>query len=143
CFLPTLEEVKECLPTLLWSGESMNLMDIAIALPLFFSARMAERDKVNIMLSGQGADEIFAGYQRYERKVREDGYQGLQDALSRDVMNLSCGLERDRKICMTHYIDVRFPYLDLHVLDFSMKIPADFKIHLRETSYIRKHLLRH
>ncbi len=40
-------------------------------MPLYIAAEMASEDGIKVMLSGQGADELFAGYHRYLKFYQE------------------------------------------------------------------------
>ncbi len=55
-------EFFESLPTLLWHEDEPIAFPSSI--PLYFVARLA-RDHVKVVLTGEGADELFLGYNRY------------------------------------------------------------------------------
>ncbi|MDP8255460.1 MAG: asparagine synthase (glutamine-hydrolyzing) [Candidatus Alcyoniella australis] len=59
---PTPDEMREMLPKIVWNLD----MPIATASPLGeFSLARKARERVKVILGGQGADETFGGYVRY------------------------------------------------------------------------------
>ena len=56
-------------------------------MPLYIAAEMASEDGIKVMLSGQGADELFAGYHRYLKFYQEQG-EDAQENLNKDIDNL-------------------------------------------------------
>ena len=56
------EEFLACLPRIVWHLD--DPMADAAAIPLWFAAREA-RKHVKVVLSGEGADELFGGYGVY------------------------------------------------------------------------------
>src|SRR5262249_11549392 len=77
------------------------------SVPLYFVSRLA-RDHVKVVLTGEGADELFLGYNRYrvtawnERLGR--GYWRLPDAVQGGVRRLVSGLPRP----LRRYAERRF-----------------------------------
>lgn len=57
------EEFFRALPTLLWHEDEPIAFPSSIS--LYFVADLARRNKVKVVLSGEGADELFLGYNRY------------------------------------------------------------------------------
>ncbi|WP_263849113.1 asparagine synthase C-terminal domain-containing protein [Lacticaseibacillus nasuensis] len=49
-------------------------------IPLWYLCRMARR-KVTVALSGEGADELFAGYVNYGMHTKKRGHQGVRQRL--------------------------------------------------------------
>jgi Asparagine synthase (glutamine-hydrolyzing) len=58
------EEFLACLPRIIWQLD--DPMADAAAIPLWFAAREA-RKHVKVVLSGEGADELFGGYGVYHQ----------------------------------------------------------------------------
>jgi asparagine synthase (glutamine-hydrolysing) len=63
-YVITPEEFVACLPRIIWHLD--DPMADAAAVPLWFAAREA-RKQVRVVLSGEGADELFGGYGVYHQ----------------------------------------------------------------------------
>ncbi|PIB02677.1 Asparagine synthetase domain-containing protein [Cercospora beticola] len=99
-------------------------MDLSIAAALYFAARGRGRDcshgaeqaymsQARVLLSGLGADELFAGYTRHATAFRRQGYEGLLDELDLDVARLGKrNLGRDDRVISHWAREARFPFLD-------------------------------
>ena len=92
------------------------------------AARVAsERDAETIML-GQLADELFGGYAKYERRLREGGAGEAAEMMSNDVRE--CGMRgfvRDELAC-SRWIEPSFPFADVKVAEFGLSLPVGMKI---------------
>ncbi len=138
-----LEEVKEYLPKILFAIEEPNPVNLSIAIPLFFSIRLAKKKSVKIILSGQGSDEIFGGYAKYEKIVKQWGYGKLHERLWQDVLKIADrNLQRDDAASMANAVEIRAPFLDLELLKYAMTVPPEYKIKKSNSNYIRKYILR-
>jgi len=70
-----------------------------------------------ILLSGLGADELFAGYARHATAFTRAGYAGLTAELALDVQRLgSRNLGRDDRVVSHWGREVRYPFLDEKVM---------------------------
>jgi asparagine synthase (glutamine-hydrolysing) len=131
----TPDEVESALPDVIRAVESGDPFKVSIAMPLFFASGDAHNDGIRVMLSGQGADELFAGYKRYESMNPAE----LELALRKDLDNISeNNLERDDAVTMANAVELRVPYLDRDVVELAMRIAPELKIH----NDIRKYILR-
>lgn len=131
----TMDELETAIPEVIRAIESTDAMKVSIALPLYFASKDAHCDGIRVMLSGQGADELFAGYKRYESMTPLE----LGSALRKDLENIARNnLERDDAVTMANSVELRVPYLDRKVVELAMGIVPELKIH----NGIRKYILR-
>ena len=123
-----LEELESSIQEITDLLETSNYIKVSVALPLYFSLKKAREDNVKVILSGLGAEELFAGYRRHMRAedVTKECLEGLQILHDRD-------LYRDDLVSMKNNIEIRLPFLDLDLIDFSFKIPSEYKIN-KETN---------
>ncbi|RKP24693.1 asparagine synthase, partial [Syncephalis pseudoplumigaleata] len=118
-----------------------TLMDMSIAMALWFaaggkgsramdSATSAEpyESACPVLLSGLGADELFAGYTRHREAWRRHGWPGLIDEVQLDLDRISSrNLGRDDRIISDRAREVRFPFLDERVVGFACQLPIHVK----------------
>jgi len=93
------------------------------------------------VLTGEGADEIFAGY-HYMKHYPMDA---LNEEARRCIGNLhNINLQRADRMGMYFSLELRVPYLDVAMIDLSMKIPPELKIRQSEKvgDRIEKWILR-
>ncbi|HTX43897.1 MAG TPA: asparagine synthetase B [Methanocella sp.] len=134
------DDVEEALPAVIYAVESADPMRVSIALPLFILAREARREGYRVLLSGQGADELFGGYARHESAAMNNTLPG---ALQHDLEHIAeVNLERDDAAAMAHGMELRVPYLDLKVVSVAQRTDPSLKVYFDGKNYIRKYVLR-
>lgn len=135
-----VDDVKRYLIPVLDAIEEFNIMKIGVGMPAYIAAEMAYEDNLKVMLSGQGADELFGGYNRYLKFYEEKGERAQED-LKKDILNLyHVNLQRDDAVTMANSIELRVPYLDPDIINIAMNIPMKYKINKDDT--LRKCILR-
>ena len=126
-YLITVDEVMKKLPEIIYYLESFDQDLVRSAIPTYFTARMAS-ENVKVVLSGEGADELFAGYSYYKDLEVDD--EIMQDELRRSVSTLhNVNLQRVDRLTMAHSIEARVPFLDRETIDISLQIPARYKLY--------------
>jgi len=124
-FTYTAEEALEALPEVVRSIESFDPGLVRSAVPNFMLARRTA-EHVKVVLTGEGADELFAGY-AYMSEITEPG--DLHAELERTVRGLhNLNLQRCDRVTMAHGLEARVPFLDLEVIRWALSLPADQKI---------------
>lgn len=133
----SLDEMINVLPEVIYHLESFDAPLIRSAIPNYFLAKLAA-DHVKVILTGEGADELYAGY---EYLYDMDDPDKLQEELLIITENLhNTNLQRADRMSMAHGIEARVPFLDKEFVDFSLALPPMWKISNHEQ--IEKHLLR-
>jgi len=121
--------INEFLPEIMDTIEVEGLLQAEVAIPMYLAARSASADGIRMMFTGQGADELFAGYWWYKNVVGEDGHIKLHEKLWEDINLLyDDTLEREDKVTMAHSVEMRVPYLDLDLVKTAMRISPHLKI---------------
>ncbi len=129
-FVFDIDDVEEAVGKVIYAIEEPNAMNLAIGIPLYFATKLASEDGVRVLLSGQGADELFGGYYKYLENPH---------LMEEDILNLGeRNLARDDKIAMLNGVEGRFPFLSLNLIRIAMRIPPGYKIH----QGVRKYILR-
>jgi asparagine synthase (glutamine-hydrolysing) len=123
------EAIWNALPEVIYAIETSNRMDVEIALPFFFAAKEAKQRGIHLLISGQGPDELFAGYSRHEKLMKEQGPAAVEEALWRDVSAThEMNVQRDVRAIAVHGLDVFFPYLYPPFVRAAMSLPATLKV---------------
>lgn len=136
------EDVEEVLRMVLWLIEEPDALKVSVAIPFYWIAQLSDGIGLNVLLAGQGSDELFGGYHRYLREYESSGVKGLEDALYRDVTSsYMVNFERDNKVCAFHNVELRLPFADYDLIHFSLSLPVNLKIASTEDQ-LRKRVLR-
>jgi asparagine synthase (glutamine-hydrolysing) len=124
-YVITPEEVVEKLPEIIYYLESFDQDLVRSAIPCYFTSRIAA-EQVKVILTGEGADELFAGY-TYYKGITDQSI--LQQELRRSVSALhNVNLQRVDRMTMAHSIEGRVPFLDLEMIKLGQMIPSDLKL---------------
>lgn len=136
----TEEDYYEALPIVIKKLESYDPSLVRCAVPCYFTCKLAA-DYVTVVLTGEGADELFTGY-HYMKHYPMDV---LNKEARRCIGNLhNINLQRADRMGMYFSLELRVPFLDVSMIDLSMKIPPEFKIRESEKAgdKIEKWILR-
>ena len=113
------------LPEVVRAIESFDPGLVRSAVPNFLLARLTA-EHVKVVLTGEGADELFAGYD-YLREFRDAA--DLHAELERTVRSLhNLNLQRCDRVTMAHGLEARVPFLDLEVIRWALRLPAEAKL---------------
>ncbi len=111
-------------------------------MPFYWAAEKAAEAGFKVMLAGQGADELFGGYQRYVNECCKDGSEKVRQTMFNDVVRIhESNLERDLKITGFHDVELRVPFGSFDLAEFALGLPVEFKIE-NKTDTLRKLVLR-
>ncbi|MFH1489369.1 MAG: asparagine synthase B [Pseudomonadota bacterium] len=134
----TEQEYYEALPTVIRQLESYDPSLVRCAVPCYFTCKLAA-DYVTVVLTGEGADELFTGY----HYMKHFPFDKLNLEARRCIGNLhNINLQRADRMGMHFSLELRVPFLDVELVDLSMKIPPELKIREHRGAKIEKWILR-
>lgn len=137
----TRKKIMEKIPDIIKTIEVQDLLQVEVAVPVFLAVEEAKKDGIRVMLTGQGPDELFAGYSWYPGYLEKHGKTALRRAMWKDTNLLfKESLEREDKITMRHSIELRVPFLDPEVIKTAFRIPLKWKTFKGDV--VGKHLHR-
>jgi asparagine synthase (glutamine-hydrolysing) len=111
------DSVEQLIPEVINVIEDANAGQVEVALPVYSAVKLARQDGMKVMLTGQGADELYGGYSWYAKVAEKEGYKRLRERMVEDLLLLyKETLEREDKITMAHSIELREPFLDTEVI---------------------------
>ncbi len=135
--------MAEALPSIVATIGCTDILQVSLAIPLYFAASRAHELGISVLLSGQGADELFGGYARYERAVLENKADAVNTAMQADLQKLlQTTFPCQEAIVRHHAIQLAAPYLDKPVIAFAQKLPLQYKVLRTNGDSVRKRILR-
>lgn len=120
----TVQEGLDALPDVIHHIESYDVTTVRASTPMYLMARRIKATGIKMVLSGEGADEIFGGYLYFHkapnaREFHEETVRKLDSLHKYDCL-------RANKSMAAWGIEVRVPYLDREFLDVAMSFsPAE------------------
>jgi len=129
----TPDIVEKHAPGMIRAIGSKSVLDFELALPVYLTAL---NSKAKYMLSGQGADELFGGYFRYNEAYKEspDKFEKMQiDDLKGLGKN---NLERDYFAARAADCHVSTPYLTPEMLKIALSTDTMTKLNVRQNKLV-------
>jgi asparagine synthase (glutamine-hydrolysing) len=124
-FIYTIQEGIDALPDVIHHLETYDVTTIRAATPMFLMARRIRATGVKMVLSGEGADEIFGGY-LYFHKAPDARAFHEETVRKLDRLHLYDCL-RANKAMAAWGIEARVPFLDTEFLDVAMSMDPEAK----------------
>ena len=121
----TSQEGIELLDELIYKTESYDVTTTRAATPMLILSKYISSLGVKVVLSGEGADEIFGGYLYFQNAP---GYTDFHDECVRRVKRLhSSDVLRADRATMGAGLEARVPFLDKEFLEYAMGISPKYK----------------
>ncbi|PZO07401.1 MAG: asparagine synthase B [Lysobacteraceae bacterium] len=120
------EEGLDALPDVIRHIESYDVTTVRASTPMYLLARRIKAMGVKMVLSGEGADEIFGGY-LYFHKAPDARAFHEETVRKLDALHLYDCL-RANKAMMAWGVEARVPFLDLEFMDLAMSMDAAHKM---------------
>ncbi|MBW1957688.1 MAG: hypothetical protein JRF31_07520 [Deltaproteobacteria bacterium] len=134
-----LDQILAILPQVIWSLESFDPSLVRSSVSNYLISKYAREQGIEVLLSGEGGDEVFCGYlylkdfpaeQLFEQQMKCIGFLHNNASLRLDRMNL-CNSVR-----------VVTPLISGELLKYAMRIPAEYKQRPEGNQKIEKWIFR-
>ncbi|KAF5413871.1 MAG: hypothetical protein C5S49_07510 [Candidatus Methanogaster sp.] len=135
----TEADIESAIPLVLRAVETTSPVAAGIGICMYLVSRCAHEHGTGLLLTGQGADELFAGYKRYEQAF-DDGR--LDAELEKDVCALPAQIRRDALVADMFGVELCLPICNLNVVDIACGIDSRLKMRKDGDGYVRKYILR-
>jgi asparagine synthase (glutamine-hydrolysing) len=136
------EDVERVISKVVELIEEPDPVKASIGVPFYWTAEKTAEAGFKVLLAGQGADELFGGYQRYINDYLLYGREAVRRNMFNDAVNLhESNIERDEKICSFHNVELRLPFASYQIAKFAINLPVELKIEKKADS-LRKLVLR-
>ena len=134
----TIQEAIDSLEDVIYYLETYDVTTVRASTPMYLMARYIKSMGIKMVLSGEGADEIFGGY-LYFHKAPND--KEFHDETLRKINKLHLyDCLRANKSLSAWGVEGRVPFLDVEFLDYAMNIDPNLK--MIKNGKIEKNILR-
>lgn len=134
----TEEEAMDALSDVIYHIETYDVTTVRASTPMYLLARYIKSMGVKMVLSGEGADELFGGY-LYFHKAPDN--KSFHEETVRKLNNLHLyDCLRANKSLAAWGVEGRVPFLDKEFMDIAMRLNPEDK--MCSGSKIEKYILR-
>ena len=134
-----LEELEEGIKSVLNVIKFDRLVLLENSVCFYYVFKIASKQGIETVLSANGMDELFCGYNLYRN------YFGDEEGMKKVMAMLVETARRDKaemdKVAALWNVNYECPFLSDSFVDFAMKIPLHYKIKGKDDE-LRKHILR-
>lgn len=117
-----------------------NTSHIENCIAYFYICKLAKENDLDIVLSANGCDELFCGYDGYRRAYR-DGEAAIMKLMDEKIANEFALIAEIAAVANQFGVTVRQPFLSSKFIEFAKTIPVNEKIKGSD-DMTRKHILR-
>ncbi len=103
-------------------------------------AKLAKRYGITKVLTANGIDELFCGYNAYREAIKQ-GKNGVMKLMESKLENEINMMKAVNTVASEFGVQIIQPFLSTEFINFSKKIPVEEKIHGPD-DLIRKHIIR-
>ena len=137
-FVYTVQEGLDAVRDVIYHLETYDVTTVRAATPMYLMARKIRSMGVKMVLSGEGADEIFGGYLYFHKAPNA---KALHEETVRKLSKLHLyDCLRANKSMAAWGVEARVPFLDKEFLDVAMRLNPEDK--LVKDGKMEKHILR-
>ncbi len=136
----TIQEGLDALRQVIYHLETYDVTTIRASTPMYLMSRKIKAMGIKMVLSGEGADEVFGGYLYFHKAPNSrEFHEELKDKIS-NLYLFDC--LRANKCTSAWGLEARVPFLDRDFLDVAMNIDPDEKMIDLSKKRMEKWILR-
>lgn len=136
----TVQQGLDALRDVVYHLETYDVTSIRAGTPMFLMSRFIRSQGVKMVLSGEGADEIFGGYLYFHRAPSREEFAAETADKLRALHLYDCN--RANKSTAAWGVEARVPFLDRAFVDYCMSFDPVNKMIDKELGFIEKYVLR-
>jgi len=122
----TVQEGLDALQDVIYHLETFDRTTIRASTPMFLMSRKIKATGVKMVLSGEGADEVFGGYLYFHKAPNAKEFHEETVRKIKDLYKFDC--LRANKSTMAWGLEARVPFLDREFLEYSMSLEPSAKM---------------
>ncbi|MFI5783577.1 asparagine synthetase B family protein [Nocardia sp. NPDC051570] len=134
-----MNQAKALLSEAIHQTESYNQVLVFEGLMSMLLAREVRAHGVKVVLCGEGADEIFAGYGHFRTQSRHLIPALLRESIA-NIGDNEC--RRIDRATMAHSLEARVPFLDPAVVEYGLNLPTEAMLRPTDDRVVEKWVLR-
>jgi asparagine synthase (glutamine-hydrolysing) len=122
----TVQEALDAIPDVIYHLETFDVTTIRAGTPMYLMSRTIKSMGIKMILSGEGADEIFGGYLYFHKAPNPTEFH---EELARKIsmLHLYDCLRANKAMCAWG-VEARVPFLDPEFLEIAMGIDPKYKM---------------
>jgi len=121
----SVEEGVKVLEKVIYHIETYDIISVRSGVPMFLLSKAIADQGIKVILSGEGADEVFGGHLYFRNAPSEEEFQ--DETIERVQKLFTADLLRADKTTMANGLEVRIPFLDTEFLDVAIRIKTEEK----------------
>lgn len=106
----------------------------------YYVAKLAQKHKVTKVMTANGIDELFCGYNAYRDSILE-GQDAVLGMIEDKILNETRMMKAVNQIASEFGVNIVQPFLSKEFIEFAKVIPLEYKIKDKD-DLVRKHLVR-
>ncbi|CAM1345547.1 asparagine synthase B [Tenacibaculum amylolyticum] len=122
----TIQEGLDAIRDVIYNLETYDITTIRASTPMYLMARVIKSMGIKMVLSGEGADEIFGGYLYFHKAPDAEEFHKETVRKLDKLYQYDC--LRANKSLMAWGIEGRVPFLDKEFMDIAMRINPEDKM---------------
>lgn len=122
----TVQEGIDAIPDVIYHLETFDITTIRAATPMYLMARKIKAMGIKMILTGEGADEVFGGYLYFHKAPNAKEFHAETVRKLKTLYKYDC--LRANKASAAWGVEARVPFLDKEFLKLAMEIDPQEKM---------------